>query len=361
MTHAGLAPTTPGFAVAGLGKMGIMHASMLSALPGAGVAALVDVDAGLCRQVRSMGVDAPVFERVEAMLASIRPEGVVIATPQFLHRPLVETCLERGVPVFCEKPLAHTLDDARAIVAASRRAPDVPLAVGFQMAHNPLFQRAADMIADGTIGRVKSFKANCRLSQVFSPKSGWTFTKERAGGGVLINSGCHLLYTLLMLFGRPTAVVARGSGVHNQVEDTFAALIEYPGGLWGMLEATWSVPGHEMQTNDIEAIGTEGTLEAGADALRLWRSREAGGHPAGWSEWRRAETVPKADFSLSPDYCGDEFYLQIADFVQAARQRRPPRVGVDQAFVVQEMLTALYQAQSSGDRVELPPESESGP
>jgi predicted dehydrogenase len=356
MTGSGEERTTAGFAVAGLGKMGIMHASMLKALPGAGVAALVDVDSKLCRQVQSMGVDAPAFASVEAMLAAMRPQGVVVATPQFLHRPLVEACLERGVPVFCEKPLAHTLEDAAAILAASRRCPDAPLAVGFQMAHNPLFQRAAQWIAEGAIGTVKSFKAGCRLSQVFSPKSGWTFTKERAGGGVLINSGCHLLYTLTMLLGRPAAVTARGCAVHNAVEDAFGALIEYPGGVWGMLEVTWSVPGHELQTNDIEVIGTEGSVEVGVETLRLWRAHEGGGRPAGWTQLTREETTPRAPFTLSPDYCGDEFYLQMQDFAESIRDRRAPRVGVDQAYLVQEMLAALYEAMETGARTPVPPD-----
>ena len=80
---------------------------------------------------------------------------------------------------------------------------EVPVAVGYQMLHNPLLQKAADMIEGGVLGTVKSFRASCRLSQVFSPKKGWTFTRERAGGGVMINSGVHVLSMLARLFGRP--------------------------------------------------------------------------------------------------------------------------------------------------------------
>jgi predicted dehydrogenase len=328
--------------------MGIMHVSMLRSIPGAGLAALVDRDANLCRNVNSMtGQNVPCFEAIEACLGALRPEGVIVSTPQFTHRALLEACLEQGVPVFCEKPLAHSLTDARAMAEAAAKRPGVPVAVGFQMAHNPHFERAARLLAEGAIGQVKSFRANCRLSQVFSPKKGWTFTRESAGGGVLINSGCHLLYVLRMLFGQPVAVDARGIGVHNQVEDTFAALMDYPGGLWGPIEVTWSVPGHELQTNDIEVIGTGGTLEVTPQVLRLWRARPDGQAPAGWSQWARAEVQPVAPFSLSPDYCGDEFYLQIADFVEAARGGHPPKVGVRDALEVQETLAALYASQES--------------
>lgn len=340
-------------AVVGLGKMGIMHATMLRTLPGARVAALVDNDAATARNVRSMGFNAPVFDSLETCLRAVQPDGVVVATPQFAHRPLVQMCIEQGVPVFTEKPMAHTLEDARAMAEAARRRPDLPVAVGYQTAHNPLYARAARLLRTGAIGTAKSFTATCRLSQVFSPKKGWTFSKEGAGGGVLINSGCHLIHTLTMLFGKPRAVCARATPIHNEVEDTFGALLDHGDGLWGMMQVTWSVPGHELQTNDIEVIGTAGTLRVNNDELRLWLAREYLGRPAGWTVWRREEVEPRSPFTLSPEYCGDEFWLQMKDFADAIRERRTPRVGFDAALGTQEILAALYDSARDGRPVAL--------
>lgn len=345
-----------GFAIAGLGKMGIMHAAMVSVAPGGVVAALVDRDTKLCDNVRSMGVEAPGFADLEACLDTVRPAGVWIATPQFAHRSLFEACLQRGVPVFCEKPLAHTLEDAQAMVELARRHPDVPVAVGFMLAHNPLFHKAAELASSGALGTIKSFKASCRLSQVFAPMKGWTFTKEKAGGGVLINSGCHLLYALTVLFGRPKGVFVRGGGVHNAVEDTLNAIIDFPSGLAGSVEVTWSVPGHETQTHDIEMTGTGGTLEVGNQWLRLWCHHKTDHFPGGWTQWARSDMEPKASFSLSPDYCGDEFFLEDKDFIDAVRGGHAPRVGVEQALLVQEMLEAMYRSMAHGQYVELPRE-----
>lgn len=342
----------PQFAVAGLGKMGIMHAAMIQASGLGRVGALIDADANTARQVSSMGAQAPTFNSLEACLNQMRPAGVWITTPQFLHRPMLETCLAHGLPVFCEKPLAHTLADAEAMAQAAARHPELPIAVGFMLGHNPLFQRAAAMIGQGVIGEIKSFNASCRLSQVFSPKKGWTFQKDRAGGGVLINSGCHLLFVLYQLLGLPQQVTARGSGVHNDVEDTFAALLDYAG-FWGTVEVTWSVPGHELQTHDVEIIGTGGTIEVGNEVLRLWLSKALPGYRTGWSEWRRQTTAPVAEFSLSPDYCGDEFFLEDRDFIEAVRDRRPPKVGVAEALQVQRLLDALYRSMAAGHAIEL--------
>jgi predicted dehydrogenase len=300
-----------------------------------------------------MGVEAPFYTDLAKAIEEVRPEGVWIATPQFVHRPMFELCLAHNVPVFCEKPLAHTLDDARAMAAAAAARPDLPVAVGYMLAHNPLFRHAHDLIVSGELGLPCSFKASTRLSQVFSTMKGWTFTKEQAGGGVLINSGCHLLMALYVMFGQPSRVTVKGRGVHNQVEDTIGAILEYPNGLWGMVEVNWSVPGHELQTHDIEVIGTSGTIEVGNEAMRLWLHEKSRRNPAGWTQWLRSRTEPLAEFSLSPEYCGDEFFLEDKDFVESVRRGKKPRVGIAEAMAIQELLEAMYRSMESGTTVEV--------
>jgi predicted dehydrogenase len=343
----------PGFAVVGLGKMGIMHASMLSAVPGSFVSALVEPDVKTAAQTQSMIGTGQIFADLESCLDTARPAGVILATPQFTHRALLESCLERRVPVLCEKPMAHTLADARLMAQAAARHPDVPVAIGYMLAHNPLFTRAGELLQAGVLGQVKSFRASCRLSQVFSPKQGWTFTAERSGGGVLINSGCHLLYVLQGLFGLPQSVYALAAGVHNTVEDTLHAVLEYANGLFGALEVTWSVPGHDLQTHDIEIIGTKGTLTVGNLSLRLWLAQRQAEYSSGWTEWPRHALPPRAPFTLSPDYCGDEFYLEVADFVDAVLHKHPPKVGVEPALKTQLLLEALYRSAAQHHPVEL--------
>lgn len=338
----------PGFAVVGLGKMGTMHAAMLGVVNGGRVGAVVDADPKQCDQLVTLGVDAPRFPDLEQCLQAVPLEGVWLATPQFTHREQFEVCFAHDLPVFCEKPLAHTLQDARAMAAVAAGKPHLPAGVGFMLGHNPVYARARELMDTGALGTVRSFKASCRLSQVFSPKKGWTFTPERAGGGVLINSGCHLIFALYRLFGMPASILARGGGVHNQVEDSLAALLDYPTGVWGQLEVTWSVPGHEYQTHDIEVTGTDGVLVARNDELRLWRAREDENLNSGWSVWPRTTMEPRAAFSLSPDYLGDEFFLEDQDFVDAVREGRQPKVDVGQSLAVQEIVDAIYRALAGG-------------
>lgn len=340
-------------AIAGLGKMGIMHTSMIRAIPGAEVAGLVEPNASLGKQVASMGAAVPCFPDIAACLREARPDGVIVSTPQFTHRAVAEACLEAGVAVLTEKPLAHTLADARAMLETSRRHPGVAAGVGYMLGHNPLFDEAARIVREGMLGTVKSCRASCYLSQVFKPSQGWTFTKDKAGGGVVINSGSHLLFVVQKVMGRAKGAMARALGVHNAVEDTFGALVDFESGAWGSINISWSVPGYEFQTHDLLIEGTNGTIEVGNEVLRLWLVEERDGYGKGWTERRRSETDPRAELSLSPDYCGDEFYLEDRDFVQAIAEGRQPRVGWEEGLRVQELLDALYRSADTRAYVEV--------
>lgn len=340
-------------AIAGLGKMGVMHAAMVRAIPGAEVAGLVDADAATAKQVRSMGADAPFFSSIEACLAEAKPAGVIISTPQSTHRALAEACLAAGVAVMCEKPLAHTIEDARAMARRAAAMPGTVTAVGLMLGHHPLFERAAAIVREGVLGEIKAARASCYLSQVFSPKKGWTFTKSAAGGGVVINSGSHLLYVILRVLGPVAGVIARGRPVHNEVEDTLMAIADMRAGFSTAIDISWSVPGHEFQTHDLKIEGTGGTLEVGNQTLRLWLTEARGGFAKGWTELKRAETEPIAAFTLSPDYCGDEFYLEDLDFIEAIRQGRPAKIDWAQGLAVQEFVDAIYRSAESGATTEV--------
>jgi predicted dehydrogenase len=340
-------------AIAGLGKMGIMHTSMIQAIEGAEVAALVEPSGGLGKQVASMGVDVKTYPSIEACLSEARPDGVIISTPQFTHRAVAEACLAADVAVLTEKPLAHTLEDARAMVEAAKRKPHIAAGIGYMLGHNPLFEEAARLVREGGLGDVKSCRASCFLSQVFKPSVGWTFTKDKAGGGVVINSGSHLLYVIQKVMGAAKGVQARSSGVHNPVEDTFGALVDFQSGAWGTINISWSVPGYEFQTHDLMIEGTNGTIEVGNEVLRAWLVDEQAGYAKGWTEKRRSETEPRALLSLSPDYCGDEFFLEDEDFVRAIAEKRQPKVGWDEGLAVQFFLDALYRSAEERQFIEV--------
>jgi predicted dehydrogenase/nucleoside-diphosphate-sugar epimerase len=353
------------FAVIGLGKMGVMHASMCSVVPGVEVAALVDVDPKLGSQVQSMGVQAPFHASLDALFENERGlDGVIVSTPQFTHRAIGVACLERGLHVLSEKPLAHNLEDARLMAEAAERHPELVTAVGFMKGHYPLWIEAARRLQSGWIGTPRRFRATVYLSQVLSPRKGWTFTKEKSGGGILINSGIHLIHFLRVLFGDAVRVTALARPMHSLVEDTLAALIEYRGDVFGSYDASWSVPGYQTEGTTVLVEGDEGTLEITDDWLRTHHLTGAGGGgggggggrgsgaPKGWSKTHRGE-LDRAAFTLSPDYGGEGYYNQIEDFARAIREKGKARYDWQEGLRVQEVIDALYRSAETRQTVEI--------
>ncbi|OPZ22978.1 MAG: Glucose--fructose oxidoreductase precursor [candidate division BRC1 bacterium ADurb.BinA364] len=341
-------------AVCGVGKMGVMHAAMISALPAARVAAIVDPDSRAARQLTGMGAAAPVFASIEDAARGVALDAATIAAPSFAHRPIAEAALELGLHVFCEKPLAHTLADARALADAARARPDRRCAIGFMKGHQGLFLESARMLREGVLGEPRRFRASVYLSQVFGPMKGWTFTKERAGGGVLINTGIHLIHLCSMLFGRAVSAVCRARPMHSGVEDTLAAIVEYEGGVFGSIDMSWSVPGYDVEYSQILVEGSNGVLDLDDFRARLHLLEARGGAPKGWSETHQSQT-DRAAFSLTPEYCGEGYCQEIADFCAAIREGRRPRYDFADGLEMQRVVDALYRSAESGERIALSP------
>src|SRR5579862_1836031 len=216
-------------AIVGLGRMGVAHAAVLSMLPDVAVVAAVDSDPTAARRLRGMGVRIPVHSTLDALLGSAAHDAVWICTPPDSHLAVTRRCVEAGSAVFVEKPLAQSLDDARAIAALGAAAPR-PVACGYTLAFWPSFVAAARLLHAGVIGDAVRVTSSMYLSQVFRPQRGWPYERARAGGGVVASLSSHLLFVLRWYFGMPTTVRAVWHYVHSaDVEDALEATLVAPG------------------------------------------------------------------------------------------------------------------------------------
>lgn len=337
-------------AIVGLGKIGIMHTAMVRHVPGGRLVALVDREAKLGRHVQSMmRTPVPFFTSIEEAIRQVPLQAAFVCTPQFAHRDLAERCLQFGLDVFVEKPLAHNLEDAEAMVEALHRHAAAVAAVGFMKAHEGLYQEVGRLLLEETLGELRTFEATCYLSQVFEPKKGWIYTRELSGGGMVINSTCHLLHALQSWFGPVKAVTAHCRSVHSaEVEDEASIAIEFCA-LTGHLNTSWSRRGYEVETSTIRIEGSAGTLELHDTGLRLRLTATAKG--AGVDRFQPRAQFEQAAFNLSPNYGGEGYYREDEDFVHACRQRRPAMVGWDVGLAVQRVIDAIYRSQ--GRRIEL--------
>ena len=191
--------------------------------------------------------------------------------------PIVRQLVEKNLNIFLEKPLAESLDSARKICDLLKDR-SIVHAVGYMKAHNPVYERAREILSGGVLGKDILFRSTLYLSQVFAPKRGWVYDPKKSGGGIVANSTCHLLYVLYRLFGPLRSVCGQTRRLHSeQVEDAATALLEFGNGVAGTLDTSWSTPGYPVEQTEIFLQGSGGILEINDTRLRLNLNEGTGG------------------------------------------------------------------------------------
>ena len=194
------------------------------------------------------------LDSLEELLAT-EPDGIVIATPSGLHAEQSLAALERGVAVFCQKPLALHAAAAAEVVDAARRA-DLPLAVDLSYRHTRAARRIKEVVASGALGDV--FAADLVFHNAYGPGKEWSLEPALGGGGCLIDLGIHLVDLALWTLDWPrvSSVAARLHGV--PVEDYAAAQIELETGAILRLACSWRLHAGRDCVLEASFYGTRG-------------------------------------------------------------------------------------------------------
>lgn len=216
----------PRLAFVGLGWIGAMRLEAVAERGAAEVAALCDTDRARLEQVGQRHPGALGFEHYDELLDAapeLGLDGVVIATPNADHPAQTIPALERGLAVFCQKPLATRSADAAAMVAAARAA-DRLLGVDYSYRHTDGLLALRRMVRDGELGRV--FMIRAVFHNAYGPDKAWCRDPERSGGGALIDLGVHLVDQALWLLERDDVRAAHGRVFRGGVPIESAPVID---------------------------------------------------------------------------------------------------------------------------------------
>ena len=291
-----------GIAVVGFGLVGREHVRRVREEPQARLAAIVEPDPSAAAAAAECGV--PVVASLEELLARRLAEAVILATPTALHAEQAVACLETGLPVLVEKPLAHDLAAGRRIVEASERT-GVPVLVGHHRRHSPRIRTAKAEIERGTLGRILLVDALTWFAKpepYFAPD--W---RRRKGGGPVLTNLVHVIDDLRNLVGEIVEVRAVASNALRgfETEDTAVALLRFESGALGTLSVSdgvaspWSWEHGSGESPWFPRAGEACYRIGGTRAslalpgLELWWHERDGGWMAPFACLRR--TVAEAD------------------------------------------------------------------
>jgi predicted dehydrogenase len=224
-------------AVAGLGYWGPNLARNFAALPGAELAWCCDASEAMRARYAPAFPGARFSAQLEEVLADDTLDAVALATPVPTHAALAQRVLEAGKHCFVEKPMAQSVADAEAVVAAAQAAGRV-LMVGHLLEYHPGVVKLKELIDGGDLGRVLYIYGN-RLN----------LGKLRADENALWSLGAHDVSVLLRLAGEePYEVQARGeSYMREGVEDVVFCFLRFPSGLAAHLHLSWLDPHKERR------------------------------------------------------------------------------------------------------------------
>lgn len=290
-------------------------------------------------------------------------EAVVIASPQSTHRAIAEAALAAGKPVFCEKPLGASLDDARAMVAAAT-ASGLPNMIGFNYVRTPATQFVRQLLAEGAIGEITWFRGEHTEDFLADPSLPATWRTSGAANGCLGDLAPHPINCMLALMGPVAELSARIETVHPtrpgpdgpvavDNDDHVQMMLRFASGAMGHLYASRLATGRKMGYA-YEIHGTKGSIRFDQeDQNSVWLYRADG--PEATRGFTRILTGPQ-----HPDYLAfcqgpghgtgyqDQIIIEARDFLEAIASRKSVRPTFQDGLAVALIIDTAFKASEDG-------------
>jgi UDP-N-acetyl-2-amino-2-deoxyglucuronate dehydrogenase len=328
-----------GVAVIGCGGIVQTHARAAREIPGARLVGVSSRDAAKARRVGE-GEGCRFTTDAATLIDDPEVAVVSIATSSGSHAALALAALAAGKHVIVEKPLAMNTADARRVIAAAQQRA-LTLSVIFQRRFEPTFRALGGVVSSGALGRLLLIEASCPYfrPQSYYDSAAWRGTVAD-DGGALMNQGIHLVDLLLWLGGPARRVSAQmATQLHRmEAEDLALAIVSLQSGaLATMLASTNLAPGFPHALN---LYGDRGSIRTEGGAVTHWNVAEVA-PPAGSATTAGAASPGGAFWSL------EQHRAQIADVLDAIRQRRPPAVTGEDGLRAVALVEAIYRSANS--------------
>ncbi|MGI8867584.1 MAG: Gfo/Idh/MocA family protein [Mycobacteriales bacterium] len=323
--------------IVGAGIRGRMYAEALRGLDGVAVLALAEPDSQAAASAHH-DTGIPVVGSYDELLQRHDPDAIIVATPDFAHRGPAVAAAEAGKHLLIEKPLATTLDDARAIADAVRRG-GATCTVGFENRWNPHVHTAQRNIAAGEVG--DHITSSATLSNSWYVPTRMLRWSARSSPAWFLMP--HTVDMLLWFTGRQpvsvSAVASRGQLAARGIDtdDVVHALLTYDDGTTSSLTSAWTLPDAHPAIVDFRFryIGTAGTIAG--DPIRQGLDLVAD----------RPHSLPTLGHTIgraavgAPVWMAQEFALNLRDGL-------PTGPGIEQGLLVTEVISAIERACRDG-------------
>ena len=337
------------FVLVGAGRIAVRHAELLGGghIAGARLAAICDIESAKATKLASK-FSVPAYSDMHEMVSRENPDVIVVLTPSGLHAQHVIALARHDKHLVVEKPMALTLDDADAMIAACD-ARNVRLFVVKQNRFNRPVQRLRRALDEGRFGRLILGTVRVRWCrrQSYYDQDSWRGTWAY-DGGVLTNQASHHVDLLEWMMGPVDAVFARTARALAKIEaeDTAVVTLKFRNGALGLIEATTATRPTDLE-GSISVLGERGVVEVGGFAvneMRVWRFEDELDEDAGVME--QYSTNP-------PNVYGFGHQMYYEHVVECLNGAGPMLVDGLEGRRSLELITAIYESVETGREVSL--------
>ena len=291
------------------------------------------------------------YDDIDALLEKSGCEVVDICLPNYLHATTAIKAAEAGKHIIIEKPLAITLEEADSMIDACKKA-GVKLMYAEELCFAPKYERVRQMVNEGAIGDIYMLKQSEKHS---GPHTDWFYDIDLAGGGVLMDMGCHAMawFRWMLKNSKVVSVYATMSTVlHKQRtkgEDNSVVIIEFENGVTAVAENSWAK--HGGMDDKCEVYGTEGVIYAdlfmGNSAISY--SKNGYGYAM-----EKADTTVGWSFTVFEEAFNQGYPHELKHFIECVQQDKQPLVTGEDGRAVLEIIYAAYASAKEGKKILLP-------
>jgi predicted dehydrogenase len=304
--------------IIGAGKMGFLHAGIFNTLELSELSSIAEKKKIILEGLKKYLSEVNIYENYEEMIEKENLDAVVITTPVFLHKRMIEKSMKFNLHIFVEKPMALNHMECQSILSKSYEKKTM---VGYCRRFMGTYNFVNEIIKSETLGRVNYFHSQLFVSQVFSAGKGWLYNPEMSGGGVVIDLGSHAINLIQYLFGDIESVQAFGKSLFNKEVEDFASInLHLRNNLFGSLQISWSVRHYRLPEFKIEIHFEKGIIITTEKYVRIFSEIENKSIKKGWNTFYKQNLTKDVPVDLG----GPEYTLEDMHFLKCILQDEMP-------------------------------------
>ena len=327
--------TNIGIAVLGAGRMGKRRARAVVQNLNSNLICIVDSDFNVSKDAKELGCDF--YSNYRDVLNRSDIDAVILALPNYLHKTIAIEALTKKIHVFCEKPLAITVEDAKLMVSVSI-ANQVFLKTGSNARYFHSILKAKDLLDNGHIGEVLFSRGWIGHEGWNLKKNSWFSDPQKVGGGTLIDNGCHLVDLVRWFVGE--IVECQGyttTQFHTfeGLEDNAMAILVGESGIPSFIQSSWTEWNGYLY---IEIYGQKGIIRV--------------------DNRGENDRVTLQDYSLDQhkvfDYCDypkTSFKDEVDNFIESIRTHKQPQPSGYDGMRVIQIIDGIYKSAKQGLKI----------